>query len=396
MATSSPKKPKAEMAAALGKSTAKTLEDKISAAHQTIKNAILVPTAKAAKNCSIADAYSLSTKAVSGYATLDKKHIYDIQSLVTSIRLYANDRSKRRPLNILLHAAPGAGKSHLVECLAKLLTDERVKDVSFNMTSMRGIDDLAAPIDQVRDLKVADRLPLLFLDEFDSNSDNFARLLPLLWDGKVDVGGRLLQTGKMVVILAGSSKRIGEISIAAKSMRDVSQKEDGKLVDLISRINGGEISIPDLDEISESRNRRVDKVCLAVALLRQRFGGSLLRVPWALLRFIADTKFKHGSRSIATLLDLIPMTNTTSGELALDELTLPLSSESALINSCLIFHLKETTVKETIKCWTSLSASAAVVTIAKAETGWTRLLGLAEKELESYLTAKTQPPRNTR
>ena len=380
MSNSSPPDPKPQKPPLAKRSSAQSFEDAILTANDEVKKVILTPTAAAALDASITGPYSISTMAIPGYSTLDRQHLKDIQAVIASIRLYANDRSRRRPLNFMLHAEPGSGKSHFVECLANRLSEERVKDVSFNMTSMRGADDLGAPIDRVRDLKVADRLPLLFLDEFDSNSENFARLLPLLWDGKVDVGGRLLQTGKMVVVLAGSSKRIGELSHAAKSLKDATKKEDGKLIDLLSRINGGEISIPGLDEVSETRDRRVDKVCLAVALLRQRFGGSLRRVPWALLRFIADTKFKHGSRSIATLLDLIPLTSEKTTDLKLEETRLPFGSKGELTSSSLIYHLADSTPIAIIGRWTELAKSTSLVSVADDETFVTRFFDYVRKE----------------
>src|SRR5436853_4340210 len=79
----------------------------------------------------------------------------------------------------------------------------------------------------------------------------------------------------------------------------------GKLVDLLSRINGGIINIPDLDLRSEHRDRRVDKVCIAVGLSKARFGDDLSEMPRSLLRFIAHTTFRYGVRSIAHLIDLI-------------------------------------------------------------------------------------------
>jgi hypothetical protein len=51
------------------------------------------------------------------------------------------------------------------------------------MASLHSIDDLTQPLDEIRNLKVVDRLPILFLDEFDSNPANFPMLLPLMWDG---------------------------------------------------------------------------------------------------------------------------------------------------------------------------------------------------------------------
>jgi len=53
-----------------------------------------------------------------------------------------------------------------------------VQAVTFNMATMRSPDDMAQPIDELRNLKVNDRFPLLFLDEFDSDPSHYAALLP--------------------------------------------------------------------------------------------------------------------------------------------------------------------------------------------------------------------------
>jgi hypothetical protein len=242
------------------------------------------------------------------------------------------------------------------------------------MTAMQTTADLAEPIDRIRDLKVADKVPLLFLDEFDSNVENYARLLPLMWDGKVDVGGRLLQTGKMIVVLAGSSPRIGELTEAARQMNDISKPTDGKLNDLLSRINGGELSIPALDDVRPPcRDRRVDKICLAIALIRQRFGKSLSHIPWALLRFVGDTRFKNGSRSISSLLELIPHSACTSGSLNLAELKLPLGSAEELTKSSLIYHISASTPGDVTQAWENLAKSSSMVKVADPDSFWTRL-----------------------
>jgi hypothetical protein len=48
------------------------------------------------------------------------------------IAAYARDPSRKRPLNILLHAEPGSGKRHFVECLSRAMSEALVGDVSFN------------------------------------------------------------------------------------------------------------------------------------------------------------------------------------------------------------------------------------------------------------------------
>ena len=68
-------------------------------------------------------------------------------------------------------------------------------------------DDFTKPLDAVRNLKVNDKLPLLFLDEFDCDDRNYPILLPLLWDGELQVGQRDLKVGKVVIILGGLTKK---------------------------------------------------------------------------------------------------------------------------------------------------------------------------------------------
>jgi len=113
----------------------------------------------------------------------------------------------------------------------------------------------------------------------------------------------------------------------------------GKLIDLLSRINGGVINIPDLDLRSEHRDRRVDKVCIAVALIKARFGDDLTEMPRSLLRFIAQTTFRYGVRSIAHLIDIIESEALLKGTLKGEVLGLPISSEEALQDSSLKLHL---------------------------------------------------------
>ena len=116
-------------------------------------------------------------------------------------------------------AAPGAGKSHFIGRLAKAMEGERVQAVTFNMATMQSQDDMARPVDEVRNLKVSDHFPLLFLDEFDSNPDRYASLLPLLWDGELRVGHRDLKLGKAVIVLAGSDPDLPKTMEQSANMR---------------------------------------------------------------------------------------------------------------------------------------------------------------------------------
>jgi Viral (Superfamily 1) RNA helicase len=316
--------------------------DKLGEARKIIRDSIINAVVLPDASCALAIAESESL--LKGYATLDEPHRAEIANLIKQITAYLRDTSRKRPFNALMLAAPGAGKSHFIKQLASTMRADRVQAVTFNMATMQSPDDMAQPVDELRNLKVNDRFPLLFLDEFDSDPSRYAALLPLLWEGALHVGHRDLRLGKAVIVLAGSNPDLPKAMDLSAEMRfdaDTTTESipTGKLVDLLSRINGGVINIPDFDLRTEDRDRRVDKVCVTVALLRDRFGDQLAAIPRSLLRFVAHTKFRYGVRSIAHLIDVIDNDAFRGEKLNGVALGLPTSSEKALGNSSLKLHL---------------------------------------------------------
>jgi len=308
--------------------------------------------------------FELSRRALGEYVTLDWMHKQEIGRLIAKIKEYLRDFSKTRPLNIIMIAQPGLGKSHFVKCLAKKMSTLGVSEVCFNMATMQSVVDLAQPIEAIRNLKVVDKLPLFFLDEIDTDPKNYSRLLPLMWDGAIHLGKQDLKLGKVVLIMAASDSNIGRVMKSARSMEmklDGMQEDDKKLVDLLSRVNGGVVEIPQLDISNKSRDRRIDKVCLSISILKNKY-PDLVTVPWALLHFIAISKFRYGVRSIVHLLDFIPG-DLDSGyeyagltELRFDHFSLPLNKVNDLKKSSLSYHLITNEEPEDIvKIWKDIS-----------------------------------------
>jgi MoxR-like ATPase len=116
-------------------------------------------------------------------------------------------------------ASSGAGKSHFIECLAARMANRDLRPITYNMAAMERSEDLIQPLDTARNLKVEDKLPLLFLDEFDASPKNYAVLLPLLWDGEIHLGHRDLKLGKLIIVLAGSKPNMPDMIEAARSMQ---------------------------------------------------------------------------------------------------------------------------------------------------------------------------------
>ena len=343
----------------------KGMEDRYKKARQDIAHAILEEDMPS-EMIDISDSYQKSRILLGNYVTLDWQHRQDILRIINKIKQYAEDDTRRRPLNIIMQAEPGSGKSHMVDCLARKIDTRHATAVNFNMASLQSIDDLTQPLDAVRNLKVVDRLPILFLDEFDSNPDNFSMLLPLMWDGELQISHRNLMLGKLVIILAGSGKNIEQVMRSAKAMQTIPDTKETKLVDLLSRINGGELEIPGLETVSGERDRRIDKVCLTIALLQNRFSDKIETIPWALLRFVVMSKFRYGVRSIAHLVDIISPLNEGASSLQLADLNIPLQSVSVLRDSSLAYHVfSEDGPAAIIELWNECCKSDIAVRVKK-------------------------------
>lgn len=311
----------------------------------------------------IIEPFIRSTYTLGDYVTLDYKHKMDITQMKRRIKAYALDKTRKRPLNFLMIAAPGSGKSHFIKCLARSMDHNNIHAVNFNMANKSNIDDLTQPLEAVRNLKVTDYTPILFLDEFDSSTSNYSQLLPLLWDGELHIGHRDLKLGKVIIILAGSDPRIKEMIKKAKNMQkeaefDRLQDDEKKIIDLLSRVNGGLFEIPGLEEKSDERDRRVDKVCIALSLLGYRFGSDLQLVPWNILNFIGNNRFQYDVRSIEHLIDTIPFEayNSDKKRLEPQKLKLPLNSIKELKESNLAYHLiAESDPDDIIERWEKVS-----------------------------------------
>ena len=305
--------------------------------------------------------YARSTYTLGMYSTLDWQHISSINIVRKKIEEYSMDKSLRRPLNFMMVSEPGLGKSFFVKCLAERMKNKGIEAVTYNMASLQNNDDLIHPLDSIRNLKVRDVIPILFLDEFDSHPEKTSILLPLLWDGEYHFSNRDIKLGKVVIILGGSNDEL----IKMQSQGNEKSACPPKIWDLFSRINGGFFEIPSLEKIEDERDRRIDKICISISLLQQRFGKDLQLVPWSILNFIGQVKFKFGVRSIAHVVDTIPYPINYNSNISWLDVKMPLTTIPELKNSSLYYHLSlEQDLDAIITLWNKLRSVKTQIRIA--------------------------------
>jgi predicted hydrocarbon binding protein len=311
---------------------------------------------------------------LAGYASLNYNHVSTLVDLQASVANYDKSTSGKqaddiKPLTWLITSNPGEGKSHLVSCIAKAPDLKgKVSLVSYNMANMRTADDLIHALDEVRNVSVTGKLPMLFLDEVDHKEDNFGLLLPLLWDGEIQVGINRISIGRAVIVAAGSKPYVVN--------RRQAPPPTAKFRDFISRIKF-DTAIPPLEPNGPGG---IDQVCIAIAILRHTYKTEnapeehktkghktkehktkkhnkddptekkkteLRSVPVRLLNFIYRTRFYYGVRSIRHLLDHLMNPKDKNkdiddnGVLRIERLEKMLSTPELAAKSGLLTHIRE-------------------------------------------------------
>jgi hypothetical protein len=141
--------------------------------------------------------------------TIDR---YEIEKL-SSLRRQLSEHKRRRsaqPYSVGVFGPPGAGKSFGVSQIASELFG-REAWLSFNLAQFGSPGDLIGAFHQVRDRALAGLIPVVFWDEFDSQSLIWLKFfLAPMQDGKFQEGQATHRIGKCVFIFAGGVFRTYE------------------------------------------------------------------------------------------------------------------------------------------------------------------------------------------
>lgn len=188
-----------------------------------------------------------------------------VRAFASEIRAYFRAPGGRHPLNCMVWAQPGSGKSFLVKQVAKSIG---ANFTEINVAATTSFEDLKT---QLAALHSADEdLQLVMIDEFMApveKSEVFPALLVPLW--------HQTRTKKFAFVLVDSYPKVNSVEELSKNLAG----RDGKGPDLVSRINGPQMSLPAPDE--------VDRAVLVASLLRRNHPQSAFSIDYGALDALA-------------------------------------------------------------------------------------------------------------
>jgi hypothetical protein len=147
------------------------------------------------------------------YVTCNSEFVDCLEAVRAQIDAYISKPSVKRPLNILIAAPPGSGKSFLIKQLIESIDYKpRNLTVAFEETYVAALEtsaELYGVFQRVQSLNLeGGKLPVVFFDEIDTainGSKLFAKFLAPMWDGTFYIGKERFFIGRSIFFFAGST-----------------------------------------------------------------------------------------------------------------------------------------------------------------------------------------------
>ena len=278
---------------------------------------------------------------IGNLTTVDRREIEAFHNIKNLIGEYTAGKAAR-PLCIAVFGAPGSGKSFGVTQIAKNIMPGLVEKLEFNVSQFAENGDLAAAFHQVRDMVLQGKLPLVFFDEFDSDRDGrplgwIKNFLMPMQDGKFRDGSGEHPIGKCILVFAGGTLPSFEaFSAPMHSQQGVDQEdtpnESGVLLktqegmerarafiaakgpDFVSRLRGT-INVLGPNPVDDDDQSYILRRALLLRSLCERKlpqkTGRLFIDENVIKAMLLVPKYKHGARSMESILDMSRLEGAT-------------------------------------------------------------------------------------
>jgi len=307
------------------------------------------PEKRQVSGASIQSADHVITPAFGRFVTRNKGFLAELLDLQRSVLSYASRQHAVRPMNILLAAEPGAGKSYLIKQLAQSMPSNIGSQYDeYYTVALRDRDDLTAAFHRIQSANLNRKLPFVFFDEIDGRASGryiLADLLAPMWDGVFHSGPESFVLGKAVLVFAasalilpptlkavyGKQTRVGPIEyqdFKAKWMTVVdraatrSGKDIDKATDFLDRIDIRVCIPPTCDVLLGSDDARLETIDILCPMAKKHF-PVVDFIEQALIEALIDAMSERRSRRYAESLIFRSMPALDGRALCLDGLPEP-------------------------------------------------------------------------
>lgn len=257
------------------------------------------------------------TPVFGSYVTQNHGFVEYLSGVRDQIDVYFDKISVSRPLNILLAAPPGTGKSFLIkQIIASIGSSARVSFEEIYVASLENSSELFGIFQRIQSINLEGKMPVVFFDEIDTKIGGthlYAKFLAPMWDGTFYLGKDKYFLGKCIFFFAGSTLSLEKESKAILKKRPKSKialtydeyfefwnaafikyvkKQTDKLPDFMDRIDAI-IPIPPVRRELLGINLRKEYEDLACMLILKHFSA---------VKFIGKVSLKILSDALANAL----------------------------------------------------------------------------------------------
>jgi len=263
---------------------------------------------------------------IGSWASVDRTEIESMRSVRNIIREYVSRGSQKRPLSIAVFGPPGAGKSFAIKQMARewTLDGSKMTVLEYNLSQIRGTDELAVAFQRLRDWAVEGGLPLVFWDEFDTPLGGnelgwLPHFLAPMQDGGFLDGGLFRPIGPAIFVFAG-----GTHAAMSSFKARAAERAEVKATDFLSRLRGfvdilGPNPSGDADKAFVLRRAFLLRALLEQRALQLFADGHANIDPGVLRAFLDIASYVHGARSMEAIIEM----SALSGKLRYERSALP-------------------------------------------------------------------------